>query len=193
MRDTAKTIEFDFSFDYPKDGKYESAKAITVCEPGFDNRDVFRRMGGFIANAQKGLFKTFAGMNREQIADKVDSDGETAEQTEGDLDPLMMLRMGLSVDEYDAFLKYVEKVLTGNKMLAYVGTDPDNRTPVTEEVWRNIAAQGGLGEMERVLAVFICFFTDTPPVQAGSTKGNGAEKRPSSPARPAAVSRSKVH
>ena len=47
MRDTAKTITFDFDFRYPaKDGGYEVSNTITVCEPGFKDRGVFRRMGG---------------------------------------------------------------------------------------------------------------------------------------------------
>lgn len=174
MRDTAKTIEFDFSFDYPKDGKYESAKAITVCEPGFDNRDVFRRMGAYISEAQKGLLKTFAGSGNTEIEEAVKERAEGVEpENAPEPDPLMTMRLGLSLDSYDQFMKYVERALTGNKMLAYVGTDPDNRVAINEEVWRNIAQHGGLVGMERVHAAFTSFFLATPQASGGSTKETG--------------------
>lgn len=193
MRDTAKTIEFDFSFDYPKDGKYESAKAITVCEPGFDNRDVFRRMGAYISEAQKGLLKTFAGSGSAEIEEAVKEREGNEAVTAPEPDPLITMRLGLSLDSYEQFMKYVERALTGNKMLAYVGTDPDNRVAITEEVWRNIAQQGGLVGMERVHAAFASFFLATPQASGGSTNETGTGRSSSSGSTRAASSRITKH
>lgn len=181
MRAYTKTVTFDFQFNYSVNGKYEPATAITVCEPGFDHRDVFRRVSGYVASAQKGLLKMFAGQTREQIEDEVEAKAEKPEKDDADsIDSLVTMRMGLTIEEYEAFLKVVERALTGNKMLAYVGSDAENRVPVTEEVWRNISQTGGLGEMERVLEAFVGFFFDTRPGSKGPATANGTAK-PSGP------------
>lgn len=194
MRAITKTIEFDFHFDYPVAGKYESSNCITVCEPGFDNRNVFTRMGSFISTSHKGLLKMFAGQSRDEIEESVETKEPEAAKEEGpEPDALSTMRLGLTGDEYEQFMKYVERALTGNKLLAYVGTDPEKRVAITEEVWRNIANQGGLAEMERVHGAFTSFFTNTQPAQAGSAKTNGTAPPSGQPSTRKAASSTKVH
>lgn len=196
MRASTKIVNFDFSFDYPANGKYESATAITVCEPGFDGRDVFRRVSAYVASAQKGLLKMFAGQTREQIEDEVEAKTEAPKKDDDKddgIDSLVTMRMGLTIEEYEQFLKFVERALTGNKLLAYVGTDADNRVQVTEEVWRNIAQAGGLSEMERVHEAFVSFFFDTRPASKGQATTSGTATRSGARSMPAGRSATTKH
>jgi hypothetical protein len=190
MRQTSKTIEFDFSFTYSKGGQYEEAKSVTVCEPNFDNRAVFRKMSGYIALAQKGLVKTFSGLSRSQIEEQVEEKAPVEAPAEAEA--LATLSMGLEIDAYEEMLRFVEKALTSNKHLAYVGNDPQSRVPVTEEVWRNIAEAGGLEQMERVIGAFASFFMGTPSAKT-SPKTSGTDRSSTSVAAPAASSRTTKH
>lgn len=191
MRQTSKTIEFDFSFTYPKAGSYEEATCITVCEPNFDNRAVFRKMSGYVALAQKGLVKTFSGLSRSQIEEQVEEKKASGEAP-AEAEALATLSMGLEIDAYEEMLRFVEKALTSNEHLAYVGNDPQSRVPVSEEVWRNISDAGGLEQMERVIGAFASFFMGTPSAKT-SPKTSGTDRSSTSVAAPAASSRTTKH
>lgn len=193
MRASTKTISFDFHFDYPSNGQYASANTITVCEPGFDHRDVFRRMGRWAAESDVGLFKQFAHLKRDEAAIEREVEKKKDESGVEDDNGLSTLRIGLSGEEFEKCVKYIETVLTNNKRLAYVGTDADNRIPVTEEVWRNICDQAGLLEMERVLGAFASFFTGTPSARKESPTQTGTASPSGSGAPPKGGSRTKMH
>lgn len=190
MRANTKTITFEFEFEAPNGrGQYEPSSTITVCEPSFQNRDVFRRMGGYVAEASKGLMKMAGDKSKDEVEAEIAVEkGETA-----DPDALVLMRLGLSIDGYETFMRYVERTLTGNKSLAYIGTNPDNRIALTEEAWMNLAAAGGLDQMERVIGEFTGFFFATPQAQAGSQTTSGTEKPSGSPVRVTAGSRTTKH
>lgn len=176
MRDTKKVITFDFNFTYTRDGNLIEGNTITVCEPAFDKRDVFRKMQAYVAEAQKGMLRTFSNDQLKAEADKQQADGATA-AAPGELDALFTMRMGLGIDDYTRFAEFVQTALTGNRALAFIG-DQDlpikDRLPVQTGVWMSIAEAGGMEAVDQVLAGFASFFLGTRPAKNASPTTSGA-------------------
>lgn len=187
MRSALSTVTFGFRFQYPAKGQYEEADCITVCEPNWDKRQVYRRMHAYVAEAQKGMLRMFSNSDLQKQAESSTSSDSTSDG--GDIDPLMIMRMGLGVDQYPTFVEWVTKEITNTKALAFVGSDPENRIPITDEVWMNIEKEGGLEAVDKVVGAFAGFFT----ARDQSTMPSGTETRSGSPATPVARSRSKAH
>lgn len=186
MRSAIATVSFDFEFKYPAKGAYEFATAITVCEPNWDKRQVYRKMHAYVAEAQKGMLKMFTNSDLQAQAE---SSTKTDDSEPGDIDPLQIMRMGLGVEMYPTFVEWLTRELTNSKALAFVGTDTDARIPVTEEVWMNLEEAGGMEAVDKVVGAFAGFFMGRDQ----STKPSGIETRSGSPATPAARSRSRAH
>lgn len=175
MRDM-KTIDLGFTFQFSKGGQIADATEITVCEPGYDKRAVYRRMQGYVAQAQKGLLR----MRSEQRSTAAPAptepplEGKSAAEPEAEPDALFIMRMGLSVDEYEAFASYVQRELTNNKSLAFVGSNPDDRSPVGEDVWMSLDRHGNMDAIDKILSEFAGFFlsgrsTRPSPTESGTS------------------------
>lgn len=176
----SKIVTLPFAFRYSKDGEFREATEITVCEPGYDSRDVYRQMIAFVAEAQKGLLKMFSD---QQLEDKAASEGAAASDDEKkDFDAFQTMSLGLSVERFPVFCDYVQRALTSKKALAYVGSNPEDRVACTEEVWRNIAEAGGMGELERVLSEFAGFFFGPKASSKATTTGTVVLSGPPAPA-----------
>lgn len=182
MRDDKKTITLDFFFRYPAAGQYAEANTITVVEPGFEHRQVFYKMQAYVAAVRdKTQWSLLKNLKPEQIEAIQGRTGEVAPGAAAEAPIALGLDWfaDLGIDEYANFQVWLQKALTGNRSLAYVGSERDlevkDRVPVTEEVWMNIVAIGGLGALNKVLAGFTSFFTDIPAAQASPTKpGTGS-------------------
>lgn len=177
MRATTKTITFPFSFQAPNgSGQYIDANAITLCEPGWDHRAVHHRMSSWVAEAQKGLVKVFSGLTDKQIEDKVEEESDGQVKSKDEMDALLIMRMGLDIDQYEQFTKYVERTLRGQSALAYLGADPESaRIAVSEEALMNLVGTGGMRELERLFGEFASFFIGTQQAdQSAMTTGTGS-------------------
>ena len=177
MPTATKTITFDFYFKYPHKGQYGESNCITVCEPGYEQRDVYRKMRGYVAEAQKGLIKMNQG-SRPEEAPKSDPT-ESKEIVE--IDAFLTMSLGLSIDQFTDFCEFVQRSLTNRRGLAFVGADPTDRVPITEEVWMNIADAGGMESLEKGLAGFADFFLGGPAKSPTKTGTSSSSTSPSSP------------
>jgi hypothetical protein len=171
---TTRVIEFPFTFRYPRKGIFEEANSITVCEPGFDKRNTYRKMSSIVMEAQAVAQKKFAqnpDENKITVEAPASEDGAPVEPKLPDDFDLMVIRMGLNADEYTRFCDWVQKELTNCKQLAFVGTDPDDKNPIVEEVWDSIARAGGMEAVDKVLSGFASFFSLLARPQSPTTTG----------------------
>jgi hypothetical protein len=190
MRNTVKTIEFENYFRVPNKGQYDEVRTITVCEPNFDKRAVYHKMSIYVSEASKGLSKwaterlaaTAKAASATAIAEPPPSDDAVQP------DALFVMRMGLSIETYPVFVDWVCKELTNTRVLAYAGDDAENKIPITDEVWMNLAAANGMDAIDQVVSAFASFFLDRD--QAKSVTKNGTEAPSLSPSHPKAPSRS---
>lgn len=194
-RDTTTTVRFDFTFRYARAGLIEEGNCITVCEPNYEKRNVYRRMQGYLAEAQSGILKRYDFKELGDAAEKASAD---APDTEKVIKSINTMRMGLSMDEYPRFCDWLQKELTDARALAFVGDDltipPKERIPVGEGVWMSIAENGGLGQIEEVLSAFTDFFLsgrESPKAVTPPSETSGSETPSGSPPRLREVSRSK--
>ncbi len=151
-----KIVTFPFYFRYPANGEYREANAITLCEPNYDNRSVYRQMCAYVAEAQKGILRAFSD---DDIKAKAEENATSeAEKKNADFDAFQTMSLGLGLEIFPGFCEWLQKAITNKPSLAYVGDDPANKVAVTEEVWRNVAEQGGMERVEHTLSQFAGFF-----------------------------------
>lgn len=189
-RATSKTIDFDFDFTYSRGGNFHSANQITVCEPNYDKRDVYRTMRGYLGEAEKGLMKLFSDMPVQQKSDAAPEPSDTS-GSESEPDLLEQMRLTLGVEGYSKFCDYVQRQITGHLSLCYIGnadTPLPERFAVNDAVWGDIAAKGGMEQIDRVLTAFGSFFTSTSKAK-GQTATPGTTS--SSPPAPSQTGRSR--
>lgn len=161
---TMKTVTFDLPFRYPRSGIYDEGNSITVCEPNFAQRAVFRQMQTYVAKVQAAARAQFLSLpsqiveELQQVRAARDAAAPVAEETK-DVGLEWFADLG---DDFPKFTEFVQKALTNAKDLAYVGSDlgeaVKDRVPVTDEVWLNIANAGGMAAVDKVLGAFSSFF-----------------------------------
>lgn len=179
MKATFKTITFDHDFVYSKGGEFVTAREITVCEPNYDRRHVYRTMRAYLAKADLAMMKFYADMTAGQktsdpddvpLEPKMD---DAPKKAAVEPDVLDQMRMALGLEGFPTFCDYVQKELTGCKQLAFVGTDMAgeirDRSPITEEVWMAISKAGGMEAIDKVLSAFASFFSGYQPETAKTT------------------------
>lgn len=158
-RAITKTVEFEFHFTYSRAGNFEQANQITVCEPNYEKRDVYRTMRGYLGEAEKGLMKLFKDV---PIAAAPEPDGAAdAPKADDEPDLLEQMRLTLGVEGYSKFCDYVQRQLTGHLSLCYIGnsdTPLAERLVVNDAVWGDIVQKGGMEQLDRVLTAFGSFF-----------------------------------
>lgn len=200
-----KTITFDFDFNYSLNGQIVQASAITLCEPAYEHKAVRRKLQAYVAlvrdTAQRRQNAAMlAALTPEQMmalddqaakrraefeaaqaeaaaapqpAEKVEE--PAAEEAAPDIS-LEWFAAELGVDEFAKFTDFLQKALTGNKALAYVGADqdqdPKERVAVQEAVWMNIDKAGGMDAVDRVLAGFASFFAVARPATSQTSSGS---------------------
>lgn len=187
-RDIYKTVTFDNAFRYSKNGQFEETNCITVCEPGYEHRQIFHTMRAYMGEAEKGLMKIISDLRSSQPAapvavpveeappaDAAEAEAKKAKEQEiEDATYLEQMRMVLGIEGFPKFCDYVQKVLTNHKGLAYCGGEHGQeikeRVPVTDGVWEQIANAGGVEEMDRVIAAFLNFFAGSPSKTTGQTE-----------------------
>lgn len=190
MRDDSKTVTFDFEFQYSYRNQIVTGNTITVVEPNFGDRGIYRQCKAWVGEAFRGLQE----MNRRDMEDKAASDGplpaadESQESTE--IDPYIIIQMGLTAERFVAFCDFVEKSLTNNVRLAFCGDDRANAVPVTQVIWRELANNGGVEAIEKVCAAFAGFFLAGPsrPTSTETVSTGGSETPSGLPADPLAPS-----
>lgn len=203
---TMKTITFDFFFAYSQGGQFHEANQITVVEPSYNRRDVYRRMKGYLGEAYKQLSKftaelraqpkaaTDAANDDEAHVAKKAEDPEKADPNGQDV--LEMMRLWLGVEGYVEFCDYVNAKLTGDRLLCFIGTDTTDekdRIAVQPQHWEEIAKKGGMDAIDNVMALFISFFdarASAPSVTKTTAKTSGST--PSLPAAPSPPARSRL-
>lgn len=162
MRDDRKTITFDFEFAYSYQGNIVKGNCITVKEPGFQDRAVYRTMKGFIAEASAGFTRNRSESEIRDMAVEptpvADDAAPAAAPAEADIPAYLIMSMGLRPERFVDLCNYVEKALTSNKRLAFAGDDEKFGPPITEIIWSEIAKQAGMDEVERVCSEFASFF-----------------------------------
>ena len=187
-----RSIEFPFSFQFPNGGIQDLANAITVCEPNYDNRHVYRRMQAVLGDTAKALMVMQAelaaktgGKSRE--VDEAPAPAPAA-QPDSEPDIVDQVRIVLGTEGFESFVGYVQKELTNNRALAYVGSDLSilvkDRVPVTELVWMNISRECGMQAIDRVLSAFASFFLEGPRSATTPTEivGSTSQCEPALPA-----------
>lgn len=185
-----RTIFFPFNFRYPHAGVYEEGNAITVCEPSYDKRATHRRMAATVMDALSTAYRKSVGdqASTEQADAAPPSEGGGAKELEPEM-LFTFVRMGMSTDEFVRWSEWVQRELTSCAPLAYVGADLSlpikDRSPVTEEVWMNIAREGGVEAIDRVIAEFASFFlssrksattTGAEPSSSSAPKATGSSR-----------------
>ena len=191
---TMHTIEFPFSFQFPNGGIQDLSSAVTVCEPSYDNRHVYRRMQAGLGDWAKAYMLMQAEL-RAKTGDKSTEVDEAPVQaseaqadTESDTDIINQMRIVLGTSGFEELANYIQKELTNNRSLAYVGSDLTtlvrDRVPVTDLVWMNIANAGGMQAIDRVLSAFINFFLPGQPSEKSErvTRGSTSPSEPASSA-----------
>jgi hypothetical protein len=199
MRENKKTVTFDFAFKYSRDGIWDQGNSITVCEPGFANRQVFRKMQSYVArsraigaaNANRNLTpEQFEAQTRAVLEFRA---AQAAAKETASTDATVVAPPAIAVpditmdwfsdfppDEFMRFSDDVLKALTGNKALAYIGDDHTlmlsnpGRLAVGEGVWASIADEGGMDAIDKVLMAFASFFIYTQPATNSSVTTSGA-------------------
>ncbi len=189
MRNTTTTVTFDFTFKYPRHGIYEEANSVTVCEPNYDKRQVYITMKGYMGEVQNGLMKLYSdpgiasqvAQARERLAAGVQDVQATGAETDDDEGPSLLEQMQrvMGVEGYARVYDYLQKQLTNCKQLAFVGSDPDDKNPIVEEVWAAIAREGGMPAIDRILGAFANFFL--APSSKSTTSGMSGSTSPSPP------------
>jgi hypothetical protein len=188
MRSTTAVVEFPFTFKYPRAGIYEEANSVTVCEPSYEKRAVHRRMSSTVMEALTAWQRKVAEYGQrpnQEAASSEASDGDASSIT-GEV-VMVILRNGMTTDNFVRFCDFVQKELTDSKSLAYVGSDPEDRQPIVEEVWAAIAREGGVEAIDMIIGEFARFFSGFGP----SPRPSGTAKSSSSDPKPAASSRTK--
>lgn len=170
MRDDKKTVSFEFEFAYSYMNQIVKGNAITVVEPGFQDRATYRQMKAWMAEAFKGLSR----MRADEMQSKVDEVAPDAQAPTEDADPdaYLILSLGLEAARFAELGAFVEKALTNNKRLAFCGDDADHGVPVTDLIWQSIAREGGMEAVEKVCSAFAGFFMAGPSRQTTNTSGN---------------------
>lgn len=159
MRDDSKPVEFEFEFSYSYRNNMVTGNTITVVEPSFADRAVYRQCKAWVGEAFRGL-QEMTRRDMESKASEAPAPVETAEETE--VDPYIVIQMGLSAERFVAFCEFVERALTNNVRLAFCGTDRQNAVPVTQVIWQDLANKGGVEAIEKVCAAFAGFFLAGP-------------------------------
>lgn len=192
MRDTTRTVTFsDFTFQHSYRGNIVDGNTITVVEPSFADRAVYRQMKAWVADAFRNMQTQTTSETRAAAADlEAEVGREAMEAAAAEIDPYVILSMGLTGDRFAEFCAYVEKVLTNNARLAYCGTDAEHGVPVTQIVWEAIAKGGGIEAMEKVCATFAGFFLPglSRPTSTKPESTTGSETPSGPPADPLAPS-----
>jgi hypothetical protein len=106
---------------------------------------------------------------------------DAANSEPAEVDAFMTMSLGLSIDRFTEFCEFVQRSLTNRRGLAFVGSDPTDRTPITEEVWMNIAAEGGMEALEKGLAGFADFFLGGSAKSQTKTGAGSSSPSQSSP------------
>jgi hypothetical protein len=190
MRDTEITLTFTNEITYPVSGGLGVTKAVTVCEPGFQDRDIYRRMSGFVTEAQKQMALAADSARVDKAAHEMDAAAEEAaeaaaakpaadiDKTEDDAERLMAIGaftmgMGMDADRQAQVKTYVERVLSGNTRLAYIAdsTVPGGRIPVTEAVWMSLAGSNGVAAIDTLVLAFLSFFLKLRPTASATWSG----------------------
>lgn len=165
------TVEFDFTFQYSRGGKFEEGHSITIRAPGLGKYDVHTTMTAYVGRAALAFAK-LASSDSGQPAPHADSSAE-ADQPSGEdqdeQDVMQLMAMGLGVEEFPKFAMYLKRVLTGTPKLARV-TDTD--VGISDEIWESLEANGGMDAVHRVMSDFTGFFLGS--MAARQQKPNGA-------------------
>lgn len=188
MRDDSKTVTFDFEFSYSYRNNIVTGNTITVVEPSFADRAVYRQCKAWVGEAFRGLQEMTRRDMESKASEAPPPPAETAE--ESDVDPYVVIQMGLSAERFVTFCDFVERALTNNVRLAFCGTDRLNAVPVTQIVWQELASKGGVEAIEKVCAGFAGFFLAGPsrPTSTETVSTGGSETPSGLPADPLAPS-----
>jgi len=187
MRDDSKPVEFEFEFSYSYRNNMVTGNTITVVEPSFADRNIYRQCKAWIGEAFRGL-QEMTRRDMESKASEAPAPAETAEESE--VDPYVVIQMGLSAERFVQFCDFVERSLTNNVRLAYCGTDRLNAVPVTQVIWQDLANKGGVEAIEKVCAAFAGFFLGGPSRRTSTetVSTDGSETPSGLPADPLAPS-----
>ncbi len=144
-----KRIEFDFEFEYSANGQFASSRELCLRAPGLGKFEVHATMQAFVAQTFGNLHSMRDSFSQEETETQPDNDQQK--------DLTQFIAMGLGVDEYPNFFRYVYRTLTNCPRLAYVD-DGNNKQPVTDAVWESIEQRGGMEAINRVVSEFTDFF-----------------------------------
>lgn len=169
MRDSSKSVSFEFEFAYSYMGQIVKGNTVTVVEPSFADRAVYRQMKAWMAEAFKGLSKMRDGEVKEKVEDVAPA---AADAPEIEPDAYLVLSLGLEGSRFADMAAYIEKVLTNNKRLAFCGDDAEHGVPITDIIWQAIAREGGMESVEKVCSAFAGFFMAGSPPPTKTSSGS---------------------
>lgn len=178
-----KTVQFqDWTFTYSKNGKFAEGNSIVVREPGLGLMEVYTTMAAYVAEAIMKLAERRSGA--QQKSDVPTDEPSLDETSDQEVDVLIYMRMALGAERYPQFIRYVRSVLTSKPKLAHVGGD--DKAAITEEIWEDVAKNGGLAAVMEVVSAFTGFFFEE--LESKSPKKNGAASSTTSGSPPPAIS-----
>ena len=174
-----KTIEFDFEFTYSRKGSFMKGSRITLREPGLGKRQVHATMTAFMSEAMLGQMRHLSAFQEaskaKELQKAADAEDEEAEdqdeaelETETERNVLATMAAGLGTEKFPAFMDYVIKALTEAPKLASI---EDSEVGLTHATLEEIAENGGMEAIDRIVGVFASFFDDTARARR---KKNGA-------------------
>lgn len=216
MRDTEITLTFAHEFHYPVNGGLGVTKTLTVCEPGFTDRDIYRRMSGFVGEAQKEMLiarersqvdkaarerdaADEAAREEQALADAKAKAATDSDKIEGDAEQMMaigevIMQLGMDADRQAEFKRYVERVLTGNPRLAFIADDmvPGGRIALSEGLWMSLAQANGVAAIDMLVLAFLGFFLKARTTASATWSGTTPSLPSASPA-PVSSARTRRH